>query len=64
MTIGGMEILKCESFQYLGSIMQRKDGIKENVDNIIKAKWMRLKMTSRVLCGKRMATRLKQSTTR
>ena len=57
--IEGVEVPKCEAFRYLGSIIQKNGGIKEDVDYRIKAGWMKWKMTSSVLCDKRMPIKLK-----
>lgn len=59
MMIEGVEVPKCEAFRYLGSIIQKNGGIKEDVDHRIKAGWMKWKMTSGVLCDKRMPIKLK-----
>lgn len=58
MSIRGIEVSKYETFYYLGSIIQKHDGIKD-VDNRIKLD-DRLKMASgALLCHKRMSTWLK-----
>jgi len=59
MEINGVRVLECEAFHYLGSIIQKNGAIIEYVDHRIKAGWTKLRMMSRVLCDKRMSTRLK-----
>src|SRR4051812_42173312 len=59
MTIDSVEVSKCEAFCYLGFIIQRNGGIKDDVDHRIKAGWMRWKMTFEVLCDKRVPIKLK-----
>lgn len=43
-----MEVLKCEAFHCLGSIIQKSSKIKEGVEHIIETEWI-----TEVLCEKR-----------
>jgi len=54
-----MTILKVEKFKYLGSIIQQKVEIDEDINHHIKVGWQKWKYASGVLCGKRMHVRLK-----
>ena len=57
--IEGVEVPECEAFRYLGSIIQKNGAIGEDVDHRIKAGWLKWRMTSGVLCDRRMPARLK-----
>ncbi|XP_070055544.1 uncharacterized protein [Nicotiana tomentosiformis] len=57
--IGTQVILKRVSFKYLGSIIQGKGEIDEDVTHRIGAEWMRWRLFSGVLCDKSVPLRLK-----
>lgn len=52
-----VKVPKCEAFFYVESIIQRDNGIKEDINYKTKALWMREKDDS-LLCDKRAPTRL------
>jgi len=53
-TIEGMTIPKIEKFKYLGSIIQQNGDIGKDINQRIKASWIKWKYASCVLCDKRM----------
>jgi len=57
--IEGMAIPKVEKFKYLGLIIQQKVDIDEDINQRIKAGWIKWKNASGVLCDKRMPIGLK-----
>ena len=44
------EILKSKNFQYLGIIIDKDGEIEENVSHRIRARWMKWRRASCVLC--------------
>jgi len=50
---------KIEKFKYLGSIIQQKEDIVEDINHRTNLGWQKLKYASSVLCDKRMPVRLK-----
>ena len=54
-----MTIPKVEKFKYLGSIIQQNENIDEDINQGIKADWIKWKYASGVLCDKRMPVGLK-----
>ncbi|XP_055825518.1 uncharacterized protein LOC129894046 [Solanum dulcamara] len=46
-------ILKRESFQYIGSIIESSGDINDDVTHRIGAAWMKLRLASKVLCDKK-----------
>jgi len=57
--VEGMTIPKVEKFKYLGLIIQQKRDIDEDINQRIKAGWIKWKYASGVLCDKRMPVGLK-----
>jgi len=58
-TIGGVVIPRVEKFKYLGSIMEEKGDIDEDINHRIRVGWEKWRKASRVLCDKRIPFRLK-----
>ena len=58
-TIEGMATPKVEKFKYLGSIIQQKGDIDQDINQRIKASLIKWKYASGVLCDKRMPVGLK-----
>ena len=54
------EIPQSDSFRYLGSIITKDGEIQEDVIYRIKAGWLKWKLASRMLCDRRMPTRVKE----
>jgi len=54
-----MAIPKVEKFKYLGLIIQQKGDIDEDINQRIKACWIKWKYASNVLCDKIMPVGLK-----
>ena len=52
-------IPKVEKFKYLGSIIQQNGDIDEDINQHIKADWIKWKNASGVRCDKRMHVKLK-----
>ncbi|KAM3202763.1 hypothetical protein P3L10_030388 [Capsicum annuum] len=53
------EVCKRDSFKYLGSVIQSNGEIDEDVSHLIGAGWMKWKLTSGVLCDKKVPPKLK-----
>ncbi|KAM3376423.1 hypothetical protein P3S68_015138 [Capsicum galapagoense] len=53
------EVCKRDSFKYLGSVIQGNGEIDEDVSHRIGAGWMKWKLTSGVLCDKKVPPKLK-----
>jgi len=58
-TIDEITIPKIKKFKYLGSIIQQKRDIDEDINQRIKVGWKKWKYASDVLCDKRMPIGLK-----
>ena len=58
-TMGGVVIPRVEKFKYLGSIVEEKGDIDENINHHISVGWQKWKKTFVVLCDKRIPFRLK-----
>ena len=50
---------KKDTFQYLGSMLQRDGDIDADVSHRIKAGWIKWRQTSGILCDKRVSQKLK-----
>ena len=50
----GQVVPRKDTFQYLGSMLQRDGDIDEDVSHKIKAGWMKWRQASGVLCDKRV----------
>ena len=59
MTINGIAMSMVEKFKYLGSFLQKKGNIDEDVNHGIKVGWKKWKNSLRVLCDKRIPMGLK-----
>ena len=57
--IKAQEIPQRYSFRYLSSKISKDGEIDKNVKKSIKAGWLKRRLASGVLCGRRMPTRLK-----
>ena len=58
-SLEGQVVHRNDTFQYLGSILQRDEDIDEDVSHRIKAGWMKWHQASGVLCDKRVPQKLK-----
>jgi hypothetical protein len=56
-SLGGQVVPK-DTFHYLGSMLQRDGDIDEDVSHRIKARWMKWRQASGVLCDKRVPQKL------
>ena len=54
------EIPQRDSLYYLGLIISKDEEINEDIKHRIKAGWLKWRLTSGVLCDRRMPTRLKE----
>ena len=50
---------RVEKFKYLGSIVEERGDIDEDISHRIRAEWQKWKKTSGVLCDKKIPFRLK-----
>ena len=57
--IGGVVVLRVEKFKYLGSIVEERGNIDEDISHRIRAESQKWKKVSGVLCDKKIAFRLK-----
>ena len=55
----GQEVPKKDAFRYLGSILQKRGEIDEDVSHRIKAGWMKWRSASGFLCDRKIPLRLK-----
>ena len=55
----GPEVPKKDAFRYLGSILQKRGEIDEDVSHRIKAGWMKWRSASGFLCDRKIPLRLK-----
>jgi len=58
-TIGGVVIPRVEKFKYLGSIVEEKRDIDEDINHSVRVGWQKWKKASEVLCDNRIPFRLK-----
>ena len=58
-TMSGVVILRNEKFKYLGSIVEEKEDITEDINHRIRVEWQKWKKASGVLCDKKIPFRLK-----
>jgi len=58
-TMGGVVILRVEKFKYLGSIIEERGDIKDDINHCISVGWQKWKNVSGVLCEKKIPVRLK-----
>ncbi|PHT44835.1 hypothetical protein CQW23_13993 [Capsicum baccatum] len=58
-TLDSLAIQKKESFKYLGSMIQENGEIDEDVMHRISAGWLKWTLTSKILCDKKMPSKLK-----
>jgi len=58
-TMGGVVVPRVERFKYLGSIVEEKGDIDEDISHRIRAGWQKWKKVSRVLCDKEIPFRIK-----
>jgi len=58
-TIGGVGILRVETFKYSGLIIQDDGEIYKDISHRIKVGWQKWKNAMRVLCDKKIPLRLK-----
>ena len=57
--MGGVVIPRVEKFKYLGSIVEEKGDINEDINHCIRVGWQKWRKASGVLCDKRIPFRLK-----
>jgi len=57
--MGGEVVPQGEKFKYLGSIIEERGDIEEDINHRIRAGWQKWRKTSRVLCDKKIPFRLK-----
>jgi len=48
----GNALMQIETFKYMGSVVNAKDGCEEDVMHIIKAAWQKWKELSGVVCDR------------
>ena len=58
-SLDSVDIGASRKFRYLGSIVQCKGDIDENIDHRIKAGWLKWKNATGVLCDAKMPINLK-----
>jgi len=58
-TMGGVVVPRVEKFKYLGSIVEGRGDIDEDISHRIRAGWKKYKKASEVLCDKKISLRLK-----
>ena len=58
-TMGGVIVPRAEKFKYLGSIVEERGDIDEDISHRIRAGWQKCKKASEVLCDKKIPLRLK-----
>jgi len=58
-TLGGEAIPKVDKFKYLGSIIEKRGDIDDDIDHCIRVGWQKWINKSRVLCDKKIPIRLK-----
>jgi len=57
--MGGMAIPRVEKFKYLGSIIEGKGDIDEDISQCIRVGWQKWRSAFRVLCDKKISVGLK-----
>jgi len=57
--MGGLVIPSVEKSKYLGSIVEEKEDIDEDINHSIMVGWQKWRKASRVLCDNRIPFRLK-----
>jgi len=58
-TMGGVAIPRVEKVKYLGSIIEEKGDIDEDINHRIRVGWQKWRSASRVLCDKKTPVKLK-----
>jgi len=58
-TVGGVVVPRVENFKYLGSIIEERGDIDEDISHCIRAGWQKKKKASGVLCDNKIPIRLK-----
>jgi len=58
-TIGGVVIPRATKFKYLGSIIEERGDINEDISHRIRAGWQNWRKTSEILCDTRITMGLK-----
>ena len=58
-SLDGKMVPQKDTFRYLGSMLQEYGGIDEDVNHRIKARWMKWRQASGILCDKRVPQKLK-----
>ena len=58
-SLDGQVVPQKDTFRYLGSMLQEDGGIDEDVNHRIKARWMKWRQASGILCDKRVPQKLK-----
>jgi len=58
-TMGGVVVPQVKKFKYLGSIIEERGNIDENIRHCIRAGWQKWRKTSGVVCDKKIPFRLK-----
>jgi len=59
-TMGGVVVPRVKKFKYLGSFVEERGGIDEDISHRIRAVWQKWKKASGVLCDKKIPFRLKE----
>jgi len=57
--MGGVVVPRVEKFKYLGSIVEEKGDIDEDISHHIRVGWQKWEKASGVLCDKRIPLKLK-----
>ena len=57
--MGGVVVPQFEKFKYLGSIIEERGDIEEDISHRIRAGWQKWRKTSGLLCDKKIPFRLK-----
>ena len=58
-SLEGQMVPTKDTFRYLGSMLQKDDDVNANVCHRIKARWMKWRQASGILCDKRVPQKLK-----
>ena len=58
-SLEGQVVPQKNSFQYLGSMLQKDDDINEDVRHRISAGWLKWRQASGILCDRRVPQKLK-----
>ena len=59
-TLGGEAIPKVDKFTYLGSIIEKRGDIDDDINHLIRVGWQKWRNAFGVLCDKKIPIRLKE----